>query len=1423
MKKKTPKPLRRFLSLLLAAAISVTAQAMPVTAETAEIAEITEIPETTETEEIVKTAEVEEIAEATEEISGILETAETTEITETAETAEISETTETEETAETNTMQPLSIAGGSPANPVHHCTKQDDGSDTTDWSYVYFGSYPQTEVTGDALTPAITGAPYDGNGDAWVDGVKYRRISKSDTNNSSYFGNAQYRYFKWERIKWRVLRNDGSTLFLAADKGLDCKDYNETYASITWENCTLRSWLNKEFYGTAFSSSEQAAIVAQDVVNEDNPDYNTEGGNDTRDKVYLLSIGEVTNPEYGFCEDYSTYSASRRVQASDYAHARGASTDSGSYEGNSWWWLRSPGCNACSAADVFRSGYVNRDGSYVNNNSRVCVPALHLNLSSNLWSMADDGTSGEGGNGGTPGESVSSFTMDAAASGTAGTSLTIPGKLSLFSSAEASAELLQAEIKKITWASSDFGIIDPSAIQCSGINSMDYRSASLLITVVPQKEGIVTLTGQASNGQTAVCKVTVGKSGAAGDSEGTELRHRTGTLQSVDLNTMKVTIDSQEYEVTESFNISGAYQILNGSGSKQVAVILANGRISRMDPIAELVEPQVSVAFRPASLRYQGGSFDKDKVTAAVTLSCGAKEPYWDSDLKGTEAESQSVTFTGFTITAEDSLEFRPSPFSSSKEYASSRSATLQFGQEQTVGQDMYLEKGYAPKNVKEALRVHVTAAAEGKTAETDAALFVANIDKQAELAEGKSSNELVTDAGNLIDKLGFALSDYPMGQAGYSKAQKDAVNAAVKTWIADILATQVLTEEAGDNSIWAEFCKEAGFSNAQRKDFLTKIASKAFQKVGIDISGITGSGSLIQWKNMSASTNIHLYQKDGKAYDTITVNLAFGSLAFTGSKACTGMGSIDYSIHTASGKVYDDLNVGEVTFADFQKFAAGVEKICQNEVKKIYNLDIAPNLDKGAGWIRKQVNGYTSSRIVEALTSDTASKILKKQYGSVSGNVYKIYTDMLAKSTKGSVHCPVDVYIYDSQGKLCGSIVNNQVDTDTGEVFLYCIGEEKFFELAGDDYSIKFVGSGEGTMAYTIEEYLGTELLRTINYENVPLSSQKQYTAVIPQTQLLDTEVYHLVSVEDAQMVLPVSDVRADLPDASVCQHIWNAGKETKKPTCTSKGTKSYTCTACGTTKTEETNPTGHQHTEMRNQKASTCSEAGYTGDKYCKDCKKVVETGKALGKSAHQYQTVTTKATCTKDGSIIKKCIICSNIASATTINKIKSVTLKKAKYVYNKKAKKPAVAVKDSKGKQIASKYYTITYKNNKKVGRAAVTIWLKGKYKGTITKTFQIVPKATKIANIAPTAKGFKVTWKKQKSSTTGYQIQYSTSKKFTKKTTKVRAVKKASATKLTIRKLKAKKKYYVRIRTYKTVKGKKYCSSWSKPRTVTTGR
>lgn len=288
-----------------------------------------------------------------------------------------------------------------PENPVHHCTKLNDDSDYTDWSYVYFGSYPQTEITGDELTDEIIGADYDEDGDAVVEGVKYRRMKKSDANNNytgeNYFpwaGEDDYHYFKWERIKWRVLQRNDDTLFVMADKGLDCKCYNDEYnVSITWENCTLRNWLNSAFYDIAFSAVEREAIVVQNVVNEDKPGYGIVGGNNTKDKVYLLSLGEAVNPSYGFCEAGTTQSMSRCLNPSNYAHARGAFASATSrYEGQCMWLLRSHLNNTSDTSDVSFGGSVRwhwTDNTFRSFYSAI-VPALHIDLSSDLWTTEED-------------------------------------------------------------------------------------------------------------------------------------------------------------------------------------------------------------------------------------------------------------------------------------------------------------------------------------------------------------------------------------------------------------------------------------------------------------------------------------------------------------------------------------------------------------------------------------------------------------------------------------------------------------------------------------------------------------------------------------------------------------------------------------------------------------------------------------------------------------------------------------------------------------------------------------------------------------------------------------------------------------------------------------------------------------------------
>ena len=184
--------------------------------------------------------------------------------------------------------------------------------------------------------------------------------------------------------------------------------------------------------------------------------------------------------------------------------------------------------------------------------------------------------------------------------------------------------------------------------------------------------------------------------------------------------------------------------------------------------------------------------------------------------------------------------------------------------------------------------------------------------------------------------------------------------------------------------------------------------------------------------------------------------------------------------------------------------------------------------------------------------------------------------------------------------------------------------------------------------------------------------------------------------------------------------------------------------------------------------------------------------------------------------DGSITHTCIFCGRTYFPKTL-KLSSTSFK-----YNGRVHRPTVILKNGKAKTVSKSNYTIKYsnKNSKKVGEYKVTIECKGDYKGTKVLTYKIKPKGATIKKVKSNKKAFKVYWYRNTNQTTGYEIQYSTNKKF-KSGNKTVNIKNNKTTSKKIKNLKKKKKYYVRIRTYKTVKGKKIYSSWSKTLKVKT--
>ena len=178
-----------------------------------------------------------------------------------------------------------------------------------------------------------------------------------------------------ENLEWLVLSKDGDKVLLISKYALDCQQYYSFYQSVTWENCSLRKWLNGTFLRTAFSKEERAMIPSVTVSEDENPNYTTILGNNKTDQVFLLSIKEANK--------YFSSDEERKCAPTDYAIAQDVWTsDSIKVDGKAtcWWWLRSTGLNFHDAAGVNAAGSVDDKGFAVNHSVCAVRPAVWLNL-----------------------------------------------------------------------------------------------------------------------------------------------------------------------------------------------------------------------------------------------------------------------------------------------------------------------------------------------------------------------------------------------------------------------------------------------------------------------------------------------------------------------------------------------------------------------------------------------------------------------------------------------------------------------------------------------------------------------------------------------------------------------------------------------------------------------------------------------------------------------------------------------------------------------------------------------------------------------------------------------------------------------------------------------------------------------------------
>ena len=878
--------------------------------------------------------------------------------------------------------------------------------------------------------------------------MKGKDATYSTSSSSPYYNwnndYNTYHYFKYEPIKWRVLSVDGTDALLLADVALDDQRYNLNYKSVTWATSSIRSWLNgygvsanepqkdyshKNFLNAAFSSEEKNAIKITNVINDNNISYGIAGGNTTSDKVFLLSESEVyhtdTAEKYGFTKTYSIYDEARRSRCSTYAHAMGifrynsTSESYKKYNGNIWWWLRSPGGDSYKAAGVDEDGGVSMYGGYVSDDYEGLRPALHLNLSSsNLYSYA--GT-------------VSS-----------------------------------ADMAEKTYIES-------------------YHTGSYNVST-----------------------------------------DTSGNLYAM--------IDGEKYAYSDEFDSGDIGTRLPELDNKNVVYELHDEKIAAVYTMDEVLDAKMDVEFSTKDgITYRKGKFNPKKtdmiVQPTVILNNKFREKGLWQLLNDTERSRLWLTLKKLTVypLKGGQVDFGSSGWGLWKDEQTHVEVTpnekINLNETKEYKYTLNFHKGNIPDEMSYDIAFDSTAYFEGSViAGGEDTVTIGNLDYQ----EGKTANKKansdsaknIADAASVLKNISLTLQfDQDLFTGDQINQMKDYVN----VWLADLILARCV----------------------DRSDLKSKIENKVMsawlQKMGYnlaDVSNVTLKPTMIQAVNY-----LSMETKNGKP---IVIEFQINMSGFKFGDA-NGLPTMAYGSGTATaydmnGNALDTATILPA-YADVCAFTQQLQKVAEDTILdgsksmlSIFGVSAEATAEAlSTELISKVVNGKYGKKVFKKVNASVVQKALGKliEEGEKYTNkkILKLVTNPPKDYTWLGIRCPVDVKVYDRDGKLCGVIKDDKVDSSYSDIYMNVTGTQKNVYLVGNDYTIELTGTDQGTMDYIVTEFdEDGNQTRQIAYEKVKLTNGCKYNAYVPEAGNADSVLFNLVNEKNV-MIKPTrgEDEEAD------------------------------------------------------------------------------------------------------------------------------------------------------------------------------------------------------------------------------------------------------------------------------------------------------
>lgn len=584
-------------------------------------------------------------------------------------------------------------------------------------------------------------------------------------------------------------------------------------------------------------------------------------------------------------------------------------------------------------------------------------------------------------------------------------------------------------------------------------------------------------------------------------------------------------IDGEKYAYSDEFDSGDIGTRLPELDNKNVVYELHDEKIAAVYTMDEVLDAKVDVEFSTKDgITYRKGKFNPKKtdmiVQPTVILNNKFREKGLYKLLNDTERSRLWLTLKKLTVypLKGGQVDFGSSGWGLWKDEQTHVEVTpnekINLNETKEYKYTLNFHKGNIPDEMSYDIAFDSTAYFEGNViAGGEDTVTIGNLDYQEGRTANKKANsdsaKNIADAASVLNSISTAIQ---FKQDLFSSDQMDQMRDFVNTWMADLILAR---------------CVDRSDLKSKIED---KVMSAWLQKMGYDISDV--SNIILKPTTIQAVNYITMDTKSGKP---VVIEFQINMFGFKFGDAnglptmATGSGTA--TAYDMDGNALDTATILPA-YADVCAFTQQLQKVAEDTILdgsksmlSIFGVSTEATAEAlSTELISKVVNGKYGKKVFKKVNASVVQKALGKliEEGEkyTSKKILKLVTNPPKDSTWLGIRCPVDVKVYDRDGRLCGVIKDDKVDPSYNDIYMNVTGTQKNVYLVGNDYTIELTGTDQGTMDYIVTEFdEDGNQTRQIAYEKVNLTNGCKYNAYVPEAGNADSVLFNLVNEKNVMI----------------------------------------------------------------------------------------------------------------------------------------------------------------------------------------------------------------------------------------------------------------------------------------------------------------